>query len=266
MSNFDVYKDDLEKLIKLGNLMHSSLSFQGSGSAKVKEFSESKRELIQMIKDSFDKDYQNWYSESCSVIRQLLPERLEEFELLYKGNGRRKKIDFMTFNIQDWLMGVRAEVDFMGDKPFDDLGVVTMQFTTQLNILKSAKKRFESRLFEIRQLVQADLLDSELDAARQLHKNGYLRASGVIAGVVLEAHLRQVCIDHALTMRKRSPGISDYNELLKSSDVIEVPVWRFIQRLGDLRNLCGHKKDREPEKDEIHELMNGVEKITKTVY
>ena len=35
----------------------------------------------------------------------------------------------------------------------------------QLSILKSVKARFESSLFDIRQLVQADLFDSEIDTA-----------------------------------------------------------------------------------------------------
>ena len=44
------------------------------------------------------------------------------------------------------------------------------RFRQQLNIVSSVKKRFESSLFDIRQLVQADLFDSELDAAKELNK------------------------------------------------------------------------------------------------
>lgn len=49
-------------------------------------------------------------------------------------------------------------------------------------------------------------------------------------------------------------------------NVIEVSIWRSIQRLGDIRNLCGHNKDREPLKDEVEELIYGTDKLTKTVY
>ncbi|AQU05233.1 hypothetical protein B1778_00360 [Dehalococcoides mccartyi] len=118
-------------------------------------------------------------------------------------------------------------------------------------------------LFDIKQIVQADLFDSELDVARELLKNGFIRAAGAVAGVVLESHLKQVCENHQLSIKETS--ISHYNEALKNKLFIEVPDWRFIQGLGDLRNLCGHKKDREPKKDEVAELIDGVDKIIKKI-
>jgi len=47
---------------------------------------------------------------------------------------------------------------------------------------------------------------------------------------------------------------------------LDVANWRWIQRLGDIRNLCAHAKDREPTKDEVLELVNGVEKCIKTIF
>lgn len=140
------------------------------------------------------------------------------------------------------------------------------QFRQQLKILEAAQKRFESSLFDIKQLVRADLFDSELDAARELNKKGFTRGAGAIAGVVLEGHLSQVCENHKIKVTKKKPTISDYNQLLKDNDVIEIPTWRFIQQLADLRNLCDHNKKREPKKEEIDELINGVEKVTKTIF
>jgi hypothetical protein len=53
----------------------------------------------------------------------------------------------------------------------------------QLEILRSAKARLESSLFEMRKLAAADLFNSELDACRELAARGFLRAAGTIAGV-----------------------------------------------------------------------------------
>ena len=72
-----------------------------------------------------------------------------------------------------------------------------MRFNTQLKILESVRTRFDTSLFDIAQLVRADLFDSELDAARELAKNGFLRGAGAIAGVILERHLAQVCANLA---------------------------------------------------------------------
>ena len=115
-------------------------------------------------------------------------------------------------------------------------------------------------------MTRADLFDSEMDKASELLKDGFLRSAGVIAGVVLEKHLNQVCLNHNVKIKKKNPNISDYNDALKKEGVIDVPNWRFIQRLGDLRNLCAHKKGREPTKDEVNEVIKGVEKVTKTLF
>jgi hypothetical protein len=149
---------------------------------------------------------------------------------------------------------------------FDEFGIIVMKFNVQLEILKSASRRFETSLFDIKQIVQADLFDSELDAGKELLNNGFLRGAGAIAGVVIEKHLGQVCANHDLATRKKNPTISDLNELLKENEIVDVPTWRFIQRLADLRNLCDHNKKREPTDGEVAELINGSEKIVKTLF
>lgn len=247
-TNLDKYKKDLEDLIILGD-------------ALLEDLSKNKYKA-----NSFFSNYQRWYSETCEVIKQLLPNRFAEFERLYSGE-KRKNITGYTYTIQDWLLGIRAPINKLtGKKWFDDFPAMAMRFQNQLLILKSARSRFESSLFDIQQLVRADLFDSEVDIARELLKNGFSRAAGAVAGVVLEEHLKQVCSNHNVKVKKKNPHISDYNEALKGENVIDIPNWRFIQRLGDLRNLCVHKKDREPVKDEVDELIKGVAKITKTLF
>jgi hypothetical protein len=128
------------------------------------------------------------------------------------------------------------------------------------------KARFESSLFDIRQLVQADLFDSELDAAKELAKNKFTRAAGALAGVILERHLAQVCDNHGIKVAKKAPGISDLNNTLKEAGVIDVPQWRFVQHLADIRNLCDHNKKMDPTAEQVNDLMAGVMKITKTLF
>ena len=94
---------------------------------------------------------------------------------------------------------------------------------------------------------------------------GFLRASGAICGVVLEKHFAKVCDNHNITIKKKNPTIADYNDNLKDViyDTIE---WRRIQRLGDIRNLCDHNKDRTPTKEEVDELILGTDRIIKTMF
>lgn len=264
-SNLEKYKSDLGALIKLGSKMQLDLTYRHLNENN--ELDEKKSKLAKELNGTFEKEYQRFYTEAHAVIRQLIPDRLDEFEKLYKGEPRRKDVNQITFNIQDWLNGIRAGTDsYTGAKLFNDFAAVSMRFSTQIAILKAVESRFESSLYDIKQIVQADLFDSELGSAEELIKKGFLRGAGAIAGVVLEKHLAQVAENHSSKTRKKNPSISDYNDLLKNDSVIDVPVWRQIQRLGDIRNLCDHNKDRDPTKDEVMELVSGVDKITKTLF
>jgi len=251
--------------LKLGDKMLTDLHFrhlEDKGKLKKEQKAKAKE-----LYTTFEGNYQRWFTEASAVIRQLIPDRLQEFQDLYKGDGKRKALNLTNYTIQDWLNGVRAGTNsFTHEKMFNDFGAVTMRFSTQLEILKGCNRRFESSLFDIRQLVQADLLDSELDSARELAKHRFLRAAGAVADVVIEKHLSQVSLNHALQITKKHPTINDLNELLKNNEVVDTPVWRQIQRLGDIRNICDHNRDREPTSDEVHELIDGAEKLTKTIF
>lgn len=263
-SNLARYKEDLNKLLEQADGMLLDLAAQEpKGPAALKK---EEKALLKEMRVSFRSTYQRWYTEASAVMRQLLPERLAEFESYYRIDPKRKSVNQLTYRIQDWLNGTRASTDYTGKKYFEDAAVVLMAFQTQTAILQSAAARFDSSLLDIRTVLQADLFDSELAAARELLNKGFVRPSGVLAGVVLERHLSEVCGRHQIAVRKKSPGVSDLNELLKANETIDVPMWRFIQRLGDLRNLCAHNKEREPTVEEARELIEGCERITKTLY
>jgi len=271
ISNLEKYKKDLEDLIKRGEMLLRSLKAEFLPKPfreELKEIFKDEEQIQQSLKKlpSFTLDYQIWYSEALVLLKRLLPDRVDDFVSLYKKpKTKRKEITPENYVIEDALKGLRITCGLEKREVVGPSAAIYL-FIQQLNILKSLERRFESSLFDIRQLVQADLFDSELDAARELNKKGFTRGAGAIAGVVLEKHLLQVCTNHNLIIKKKKPTISDYNYLLKENDVIDVPTWRFIQLLADLRNLCDHKREKEPTKDDVEELINGIEKITKTVY
>jgi hypothetical protein len=263
-TNLSRYRDSLAKLITLGNQMFADLASIVAPSRRVVK--EAGPKVANDGLPSFRGHYQNWYTEAYAVLRQLLPERVEEFESYYKPDPKRKSMTLTNYTIQDWLSGIAPAPDAFGKKAYEEGTAVIMRYQMQLAILNSIETRFESSLFEIRQLVQADFFDSELDCARELLRSGFGRGAGSIAGVVLEKHLQQVCKDHKIATKKQHPTIADLNDLLKAGNIAEVPTWRQIQRLGDLRNLATHNKEREPTDEELRELIDGTEKITKTLY
>lgn len=212
----------------------------------------------------FHASYQRWYSEAKTVVKQLLPHRLNDFVGHYEQPKSRKDINYESYRIQECLLGLSATCGNL-QKIAGPEGAI-LHFQQQLAILESVKARFESSLFDIKQLVQADLFDSELETAGELLKHKFLRAAGAVAGVVLEKHLKQVCANHSVTIGKKNPSLSEINDALKDAGVLQHSDWRYNQHLGDLRNLCDHDKEVEPTKEQVNDLIVGVQKVTKTIF
>lgn len=244
--------------------MYQDLMFQTLKATE--QFKEEDKKNAEKVDGSFRSNYQKWFTESCAVLKQLIPDRCAEFIYLYHHEGKKRDFDIENYTIQNFLNGIDAAPDYRGVKKFEGVAVAFMRFDTQRQILKSAESRFDSSLFDIAQLVRADLFDSELEAARELAKQGFLRGAGAIAGVVIEKHLAQVCSNHNVTIKKKDPTINDFNDALKNGSVIDIPAMRQIQRLADIRNLCDHNKHREPTKEEVIELVDGAEKLCKTLF
>jgi hypothetical protein len=255
--NLDRYKKDLDRLQSDGEKLHLALLIEINPESTKKLTKEQIAKL-----PNIRGECQAWYSESLALVRQLLPDRLDDFVSYYKPLKPRKELNPATYTISDLLQGLTAS---RGGQRVVGFDAALLPLEQQVNIVKALKRRFESSLFDIRSLVQADLFDNELDAAEELNRKGFQRGAGAVAGVVLEEHLAAVSRQHGINVPK-NPSISELNDALKKNDVLDLPTWRFVQRLGDLRNLCDHKKSDDLTRDQIHELIEGVRKITKTVF
>ena len=267
-SNLDRYKNDLEILIEKGQMLYIAIQadcFPKEIEAQFDKAYGNEGKVLFSALPSFEDEYQTWYSEAKVFLKQLLPDRLEDFVRHYEKPRNRKTISFENYKIEDYLQGLKLTRGWEKEKVVGPDAAIP-QFKQQLAIVKAVRKRFESSLFDIHQLVQADLFDSELEVAAELLKNKFNRAAGAVAGVVLEGHLAQVCKNHSIKVTKKSPTISDLNNVLKEDDVIETPQWRFIQHLADIRNLCDHKKKVEPTEGQVSDLIAGVTKTTKTLF
>jgi hypothetical protein len=217
----------------------------------VEQGSELVAELDKEGDAKFRFEYQSWYTRALPVVEQLLPERLAEFTRLYED----KKA---SYDIADYLT---APVPTL-----IQINAAHMKFIQQYWILNSAQTRLDDILTNIQGLVQAEILDNELDAATELWRAQHIRSAGTLAGVVLERHLAKVCSSRNLKSPKRKPTLADWNDVLKNANVYDTPTWRGIQRLTDIRNLCAHPGDRDPTREEVDELIRGVERITKTIF
>ena len=268
MSNLERYKKELDALISKGNDLLLSMQRrcypERVETAVEEHHGKNAKKFLQGL-PSFEDEYQSWYSQAQAVVKQVLPDRLSDLRSYYERPKSRKELTYENYRIEDYLHGITVTRGYTKET-IVGLDAAIPHFRQQLSILKSAKDRFESSLFDIRQMVQADLFDSELDAAKELAKQKFTRAAGALAGVVLERHLKQACDNHALKIAKKNPTISTLNDALKDAGVMDVPEWRFIQHLGDIRNLCDHSRTPDPTTAQVEDLITGVMKVTKTLF
>jgi hypothetical protein len=211
---------------------------------------------------NFHFEYQEWYSKALPLIRSLAPDRYDEFRRYYEPDPKRKSLGHGTYVIQDFLKGVVPNKLQYSD--FDARDQAGKAFLNQIAILASIHERLDSVLSSLEAALFADLKDSELTTAQALLKVSP-RAAGAVAGVVLEAHLQRVVRVRGLKILKKAPTIGDLNDLLRKEEVYDTVVWRKIAYLGDIRNLCSHRKTNDPTHEQVVELIRGVNWTTRNV-
>lgn len=211
----------------------------------------------------FEYDYQRWYTKALKAAASLAPDRHAEFRGYYEVDPKRKSLGYGTYVVQDYLKGVAPNSYHYPN--FDTREQVLKCLFNQLTILHAIGERIDSVLGNIEGELYAEIQDGEITVARQLAKVS-LRAAGALVGVLIEGHLQKVAHTHGLKIAKKNPTIADLNDPLKAASVIDTPAWRKISFLADIRNLWSHKKDAEPTKEQVEELIQGAEWLTKNVF
>jgi len=187
--------------------------------------------------------YQQWYSAARVILAKNQPDRLAEFDEAYSA-------------IQQMIQ--RRYV--MKDEQFRLMDLINAQF----DILAAVPSHLRFSIYDIELEAYSVLMDDELEAARHLLSKGFSRPAGVLAGVILERHLKNLLRKHTPPIKyRKNATLSSLNDLCKSA-VYDLVTWRKVQHLTDLRNLCAHDKTREPTKDEVTELIGGVSAILRT--
>lgn len=140
-------------------------------------------------------------------------------------------------------------------KPFTSRYTMLQQMKA---VFMAAKEDFEGGyLNSVRNLVQAEVFDNELDQARELLNSGYTAAAAVIAGTVLETSLRNMCGDHGLPYGK----LEKMNADLTKHGVYNNLVQKRITALAGVRNSAAHGKIAEFNKDDVKLMINEIERF-----
>lgn len=251
-------KEEIDKLFKEGKLLYFSMFLLAPEGKKALQ----KANIDENTLPVFTQQYDHWYTRSHRLIERVAPHRLNDFVELYK-KPKIKELSFSNYCISDALLGYTlTRGSTVIATPISAQG----KLEQQVEILASIRSLVDDYFFNLETELQGNIFDSELDSAEELFKKKFLRAAGAIAGVVLEKHLNNVVQNHSIKITKKNPTISDFNEKLKEGNFVEVPTWRKIQYLGDLRNICCHDKSVEPTEEQVKDLISGVKYIITNIF
>jgi hypothetical protein len=203
--------------------------------------------------------YQRWYSRALPLMKQLAPDRYAEFQRCYNRDTKAGLHWHHDKVIQDYI--------FEHDK---DAPIITRQqahrsFTIQLAILKSVADRLAWMALDTEDQMNRSLQLSLLETARGLIKVNE-RAAGVLAGVMLEAHLKQLAARHQVRSRKQSPPLAELAETLKAAKVLDLPAWSQLTWIADLRERCWKAEGAAPTKLQARDLIDGTHWLITNVF
>jgi hypothetical protein len=167
------------------------------------------------------------------------------------------------------LLGKVCGIDSEHYKKFsenDSKGGLFVTYLDKLERLKAiflaAKEDYQGGyLRTTRSLIQAEVFDSELEQASSLLKAGYKSpAAAVVAGVVLETTLRELCDQHNLPHGKLDKMNSD----LTKAGVYNKLQQKRITALADIRNSAAHGKKDDFSQEDVVDMIRDVERFVAT--
>lgn len=122
-------------------------------------------------------------------------------------------------------------------------------------VFSAAKEDYEGGyLNSVKNLVQAEVFDSELEQATELLEAGYATAAAVIAGAVLETKLRNLCDVNGIAHAK----LDKMNADLAKAGVHNALVQKNITALAATRNSAAHGKTGEFSKDDVKHMITEI--------
>lgn len=123
-------------------------------------------------------------------------------------------------------------------------------------IFSAAKEDFEGGyLNSLKQLVQAEVFDSELEQAQELLGRGYKLAAAVIAGVVLETALRDLCDSNSIAHSK----LDVMNSQLVKAGIYSKLQQKQITAIADIRNSAAHGNPEQFSEQDVENMIRDIE-------
>jgi hypothetical protein len=197
--------------------------------------------------------YQQWYTASLRLVEEFVPEWLDVFKRHYKATNRpptwgtNAAIDYLLLNTLSQFMNKGDIIaDFVND------------IDRQTSILLCIPDAVEVKELNLRKLISTDVARTEIEQAEILFAGGFHRASGSIAGVALELHLKTLCDINNIAYKPKDT-IEPLAQALYGAKILDITGLKQVQYLASIRNKCSHPNA--VAEAEIQSLIDGVKKL-----
>ena len=122
----------------------------------------------------------------------------------------------------------------------------------------AARENFDGGyLSSVRNMVRAEVFESELEQAEELLKSGYAVPAAVVAGTVLETTLRDLCSKHAIM-----PGKLDaMNSALVKAGEYSSLVQKQVTALAAVRNAAAHGDVAKFRPEDVEPMIRDIERF-----
>jgi hypothetical protein len=136
-------------------------------------------------------------------------------------------------------------------------------FTQMLGVARAIKHEIDNDLLvDFRALIQADVFADFLEMGEYLLQEGYKDAAAVIIGTVLEDHLRQLSIAHALPLSNDSGKrmtMEPLNAQLARAEVYSKLAQKQITTWAHVRNKAAHGEYGEYTSEQVQMMQMFVQ-------
>jgi hypothetical protein len=119
---------------------------------------------------------------------------------------------------------------------------------------------FGGYIVSLKSIVQAELFDDEIEQAKELFDKDYYIAAAVIAGVVLETRMRELCKENNITIGKLDK-LNKMNDELAKNDIYNSLIHKQIVALAGIRNSAAHGKTDEFSRDQVDNMIKVIENL-----
>jgi hypothetical protein len=113
----------------------------------------------------------------------------------------------------------------------------------------------------VRILIEAEVFASQLEQAKELLGAGYYAAAAIIAGVVLETHLRELCISNNI----KTGTMNRMNDDLAKSGIYTAIIQKQITSFAAIRNSAAHGKENDEKegfkKEQVITMIQGIKNV-----